>query len=681
MRLEPSLRVQLHSHSTVSDGFLERPALIELYRDLGYHAIAITDHDFVWHDKIKLTKEQVFRALSGAALPTIAGEEAGMNSQDGRHLVEVGLISDAFDQRPGMVFTSGVRVCAFGTCYYNDPNLRFTTDWQQRLDWVSQQGGLAFAAHPGAGQAADWPLGELCELKGLAGLEVSRDAPGEVWDRVLTAGAMRLGFATDDHDLERGQVQVDRSSSAPLLDKLRSGRFVSLYGHRVLDLEVDDSSTSHAPSATAHRGALHLVFRRDDNNLYWKTMDAERRWSATACIPRCFTRDAPTLVSHGDRLYVFFKAMDRARVFFKCLEPGGQWPAGEPVLVPECRMPEYARPAVASFRGQLHLLYQRAEDLQVVLRAMDERGGWSAVLASLPNPGVYVEPALAAVGDNLHVFAPARRRSRPGLTPRWIFERRIAHWVFRGSRFGALAIVPGCVTEGLLSAQGGGEPLTLGFIDPRGFGRRWVSLLDAAAPAPRAWSAPRLLLDDAARVAYAGHRLRTDAVSPGACVAAFDDGLFDLAASAGSCVRYRALLTGVGWSPSPGPVLESLQVDDAATTATLEFHGASRAWCITSRGRVELTLIERSGFRYPHHRAAYTPALEDAYVRFELEDEHGDRLFTQPLRVKRALVPRGAPGPAVPPGEPPAREPGGPPRASGRAGRRGEAARAPQGPR
>ena len=41
------LLVQLHTHSTASDGSLSPPEVVALYKDRGYNAVALTDHDVV----------------------------------------------------------------------------------------------------------------------------------------------------------------------------------------------------------------------------------------------------------------------------------------------------------------------------------------------------------------------------------------------------------------------------------------------------------------------------------------------------------------------------------------------------------------------------------------------------------------------------------------------------------
>jgi PHP-associated len=41
----PSLKGALHTHTTCSDGQLAPTELVSLYRDLGFHFVAITDHD------------------------------------------------------------------------------------------------------------------------------------------------------------------------------------------------------------------------------------------------------------------------------------------------------------------------------------------------------------------------------------------------------------------------------------------------------------------------------------------------------------------------------------------------------------------------------------------------------------------------------------------------------------
>lgn len=195
--------VQLHAHTTQSDGNRTPQQVVDQYAAAGYGALAITDHD-------KVTAQP-----SGIAIPLPSNE-----------------------------LTYASHVLSIANSYLRNGN----TNTQENIDAVNAAGGLAIIAHPLWG-GGDTTLAELRALSGYAGIEIHNahcvglsnpqtwlGVAVDVWDTLLRRRRNVWGFATDDfhridnnegYDIGRIVVFPLELTAQGILDAIRRGDFVA----------------------------------------------------------------------------------------------------------------------------------------------------------------------------------------------------------------------------------------------------------------------------------------------------------------------------------------------------------------------------------------------------------------------------------------------------------------------
>lgn len=218
---------QLHAHSTRSDGSESPSAMLHFYQDRGYQFIALTDHDIACSD--------IYADPGVPGIRYIPSEEDGLYLET--HLLAIGLTRHESPCGP-------------------------KEDWsmQHRINYVTDQGGIAVLAHPFWKNGSWGPLLEkdLCALGGYIGLEIANhdDQFGgnaqaiALWDELLAADRRVWGFAVDDaHSFDPGginrgwimvnslryaDVPVDSANLAhqvpdqqDILDSIKQGRFLA----------------------------------------------------------------------------------------------------------------------------------------------------------------------------------------------------------------------------------------------------------------------------------------------------------------------------------------------------------------------------------------------------------------------------------------------------------------------
>jgi len=239
-----------HSHSLRSDGDSPPAVLAQWYRDRGYAFLAITDHNVVADPKLRAEVEEAGRFV------VVLGEEVSNAARVGGRDVPVhanAICSSA---------TVGGRRLDSVSAAVEDSVARI----------LAQPGAVAQLNHPNFG----WALreGDVVRAKGAALLEVwnqhphvqsggdaTRPSVETMWDRLLSAGHVFHGVASDDvHDLHRtreelgyeprpggkGWVQVASAElTAPAIcDALERGDFYSSTGVRLARVRVTSSEYS-----------------------------------------------------------------------------------------------------------------------------------------------------------------------------------------------------------------------------------------------------------------------------------------------------------------------------------------------------------------------------------------------------------------------------------------------------
>ena len=155
------LRCALHTHSTNSDGELAPELLAAHYARAGYDVLCITDH---W---VRTVVEDVADTL---VIPGVELNATIDQTGSDAHVLGLGIGADPID--PGRRF----------------PSL------QQTVDWILENDGLPFLAHP---YWSGLRVEEFSGCRGLLGLEVfnagceleiGRDLSAVQWDYALEAG-------------------------------------------------------------------------------------------------------------------------------------------------------------------------------------------------------------------------------------------------------------------------------------------------------------------------------------------------------------------------------------------------------------------------------------------------------------------------------------------------------------
>ena len=207
-------RVNLHTHTTVSDGKKSPAEAAKIYRDAGYDAIAITDH---WKFGEQSVSEEGLLMLSG-----VEYNIKNTHPREGLfHIVGVGL--------------------------ERDPELDDNATAQDAIDAIKAEGGLAIIAHPA------WSLNTPQQIMALRGGDVTeiynsvsgvhmsrRPDSGIIVDMLGAQGVFYPLVADDDahyYDSDACvsyiEVEAEACTREALLPAIRDGKFYATQGPEV----------------------------------------------------------------------------------------------------------------------------------------------------------------------------------------------------------------------------------------------------------------------------------------------------------------------------------------------------------------------------------------------------------------------------------------------------------------
>lgn len=236
------LRANLHTHTAASHDS-ERPVVdvVNDYEARGYDVLALTDHD-------AFVTPADYRQRTSVTL--LGGTEV---TDGGTHVIGLGV----------------------------DGTVAPDTDRQAVLDAIADDTGLAVLPHPNWGPAFEhYSQAALEDLDGYAGIEVYNGASSrgrgsalatDRWDRLLSAGAVVWGYATDDShrpdDVGRAWTAVQATERSPeaVLDSLEAGRCYASTGVRIEAITVDgdvvsiETTDGAAVRLVADYGTVHRV--------------------------------------------------------------------------------------------------------------------------------------------------------------------------------------------------------------------------------------------------------------------------------------------------------------------------------------------------------------------------------------------------------------------------------------
>jgi len=212
-----SLRGNLHSHTTASDGKSPLQDVINKYAEAGHDFLMISDHDIV-------TKGEDYAKIDNRGLILLPGNEV---SRNGPHLLHVG----------AETFVEPVE------------------DRQAIIDTINKAGGFAVINHPNWMQDFNHCSFEnLAKWQNYLGLEIFNATIGRLdgsqfatdkWDRLLSSGRRVWGFANDDSHLLSEDVNMgwnmvctaDRSL-AGIMDAFKRGCFYGSTGVTIDNITV-----------------------------------------------------------------------------------------------------------------------------------------------------------------------------------------------------------------------------------------------------------------------------------------------------------------------------------------------------------------------------------------------------------------------------------------------------------
>ena len=218
------LKGNLHCHTNVSDGKRFPQEKAKIYKKLGYHFLAFTDHN-IFNAK-SFGEEEDFQLLPGVELNIEFKDRPGCY-----HIVGFGARGE-FDYAHGKTFTP--------------PYCMDCREAQMVIDDINAHHGLAIVAHP------VWCLTELRDFENLTGyvaleaynhncyFEGDSGYADFYWDNLLKRGRMIKAVAVDDsHDLHNdiggGWVMVwaKKNSQDSIVEALRNGDFYSSAGPEI----------------------------------------------------------------------------------------------------------------------------------------------------------------------------------------------------------------------------------------------------------------------------------------------------------------------------------------------------------------------------------------------------------------------------------------------------------------
>ncbi len=219
-------RGNLHTHSTLSDGALEPPQVIEAYKNAGYDFMMLSDH-FIEHYNWPIADT---RALRSNNFTTIIGSELhAPQTQVGElwHILAAGL---PLDFLPAGKNESG----------------------EQLARRAHEAGAFIGIAHPAwsqltmeDGRAIDCAHAVEIYNHGCA-IENDRGDGWYLLDQLLNEGKRLTAFATDDAHFKSpdhfgGWVHVKAESPGPevLLEALKKGNYYSSQGPQIHDINVN----------------------------------------------------------------------------------------------------------------------------------------------------------------------------------------------------------------------------------------------------------------------------------------------------------------------------------------------------------------------------------------------------------------------------------------------------------
>ncbi len=225
---KPRYKINLHTHTTLSDGKRSLDEVLARYREEGYDAVALTDH---WY---------YGKGGEIDGMTILSGGEYNIGGSDCRNGV--------------------FHIVGFGMS--REPSVTLSMTAQQLIDAIHDAGGLVDLAHPA------WSLNTLEQILPLShvdvteiyntvsGMAMSRRADSSlIVDMLASAGRVYPLIAADDAHYYTGDecvswimAEAENNSRESLLDAIKNGRFYATQGPEIhLFREGDEFVVRSAP--------------------------------------------------------------------------------------------------------------------------------------------------------------------------------------------------------------------------------------------------------------------------------------------------------------------------------------------------------------------------------------------------------------------------------------------------
>lgn len=281
-------KAQLHTHTTVSDGYLSPQIVVDLYDGLGYHILAITDHwvvTYPWQD---------FTEFEPSARTERRLEEGDLQGIPREH-------SFVFDNRDpaqlGMIAVQGSEPSHTGRRQHHIVSLFSDVtgrdmDFEETLAAIGEDGGLVSFAHP------------------ARSTERNNNEPADYvyyFDNYIHIYGIDIFTRATYREPERWPI-----ATKLMADILRHYGPASEYGWRPIWFTATDDL--HSPDDIDQAFQIQLVRRLDDAEVYRSLTSGTFFWVAKA-----MEESYPTIQSiemEGSTITVNGSGFDRISWYF-----------------------------------------------------------------------------------------------------------------------------------------------------------------------------------------------------------------------------------------------------------------------------------------------------------------------------------------------------------------------------
>jgi hypothetical protein len=216
-------KANLHTHTMVSDGWENPQTVVDMYKNLDYHILAITDHRNVTYPWDKFSTFPV----SAKTKKRLADKLPRPQEADAIAPEDL-FFKDVKPGDTGLLDIQGDELVFKGhdiNSYFNDYNGKFSSG---TLDTVAEKGGLMVFCHPGRYKLPmAWYKDLYQHHAHLVGIEVfncGNRYPNDrrLWDSLLTQGTTRRplwGYSNDDMHSLRDLGRNWNVMILPVLDR------------------------------------------------------------------------------------------------------------------------------------------------------------------------------------------------------------------------------------------------------------------------------------------------------------------------------------------------------------------------------------------------------------------------------------------------------------------------------